>query len=392
MADNKFSINSEKYELMKEEMINVSQYIKKSIINKTPIIIRHHNDPDGICAGIALELACIRVMEKNNIKSYIYLQRNLCRAPFYDFPDFLKDLSSAKRYEEKGNKKPLVIILDNGSTPQDLFSIKCLFDSGINAIVIDHHDPVIIDEDNKTTVCPYLKYHVNPHLKGLDSQLSAGMIAFEISCLLDPDYAGFNNYILPAIAGVDDRSESKEIEEYINKSNLSKDRLKKIGAVIDYTVFKLKMDLKFGVFVEIINNENLIDTVFDELSREVNTTILEVKKRITKHGEFSKYDLYSISLENNFDRFLYPRAGKIAGIMKDELSKTKDVVLILYLEDVIIVRQTETIVSIQDIVLSLKKRFPDANVLGGGHARAGSIKFLKSYFEEIKEEIIKIFS
>ena len=84
-------------------------------------------------------------------------------------------------------KKPLIIVLDNGSTPEDVAGFKILKTLGYEIMVVDHHNPVII-KDGKTSVCPYLELHLNPYMFGFDSQTSAGMLCYELARFIDEEF------------------------------------------------------------------------------------------------------------------------------------------------------------------------------------------------------------
>ena len=226
-----FSIDSLRYAVMKDRFVVIAQRIRKAILDNEPIIIRHHNDADGISSGIALEIACSTMMKTIGVNPEYNLYRSPSRAPFYEVTDVFRDISLSKRITENhGQKKPLIIVVDNGSTPEDAFALKMLKMLGYNAIVIDHHNPVILTKlggHKKTghqgqifesSVCPYLEYHLNPYLFGLDSQTSAGMLCHEMARMIDETY---ENKLLPAVAAVADRCNIAESDAYIANSLVS---------------------------------------------------------------------------------------------------------------------------------------------------------------------------
>jgi archaea-specific RecJ-like exonuclease len=52
-----FSIGSERFELMKPRFLEIAKRVRLAILSNQPILIRHHNDSDGINSGLALEQA-----------------------------------------------------------------------------------------------------------------------------------------------------------------------------------------------------------------------------------------------------------------------------------------------------------------------------------------------
>jgi len=123
-----FLVKSEIIEKLKPLIIKAAFEIRLAIIQNRPIIIRHHNDTDGYCAGYALEKAILPLIEKEHGSEkagYEFFMRSPCQAPFYEIDDSIRDTANSLRNVAKfSNKMPLVIITDNGSTPEDLFGIK----------------------------------------------------------------------------------------------------------------------------------------------------------------------------------------------------------------------------------------------------------------------------
>lgn len=72
--------------------------------------------------------------------SYEFFLRAPSQAPFYEIDDSIRDTATSLRNVAKfSNKMPLIIITDNGSTPEDLFAIKQGKIHGAEFIVVDHH-------------------------------------------------------------------------------------------------------------------------------------------------------------------------------------------------------------------------------------------------------------
>jgi len=91
------SIQSERLEKMRPRMIEIAQKIRRAVLDGQAVMIRHHNDTDGISAGIALEHSIKILMEKAGINPHYYLYRSPSKAPFYEITDMLFDVVQAKR-------------------------------------------------------------------------------------------------------------------------------------------------------------------------------------------------------------------------------------------------------------------------------------------------------
>jgi len=165
------SISSSKLEKMKPDFMKVATFIKKAIVENRPIIIRHNADCDGYSSAITLERAIKKFYEKvsNGDLGMFYLKykRAPSKAPFYEYDDCFKDLTSWLRDHKRNNEKaPLIIITDNGSTQEDLISIKQMKMYGAQICVIDHHTPTL-KENGESLITDFVDIHINPYLYGL---------------------------------------------------------------------------------------------------------------------------------------------------------------------------------------------------------------------------------
>ena len=383
-----FSIESERFEKLRPYFQKISKRIRRAIIENQPILIRHHSDSDGINAGMAIEHSCQMLMEKIGLNPEHNLFRSPSRAPYYEISDAFRDAVLTKRIiEGHGQKKPLIIVLDNGSTPEDIFGLKTLKSLGFELIVVDHHNPVII-ENKKTSVDPYLSLHMNPYLEGLDSQTCAGMLAYELGRWICEEYS---NPPLPAVAGISDRCVIEETDRYIEKSGKSRKELEEIGTAIDFMAYHLKFDAGKGLFEELYNTPELVKAINEEVRKGI-TTQLESTLPYLRTQNINGVILSTIDLEKYTMKFKYPTPGKIIGLIHDNVSIGKEhlpVITIGYLTDMIIIRATKPVLPVAKMIKTIKKDIPYSSASGGGHECAGAIKFVPAHLNEILEDIKK---
>ena len=80
-----------------------------------------------VCSGVAMEKAIVPLVEQvnpSNDAQYYYFKRSPSKAPFYELEDVVKDLSFALEDKERhGQKLPLIVLLDNGSTEEDIVAL-----------------------------------------------------------------------------------------------------------------------------------------------------------------------------------------------------------------------------------------------------------------------------
>ena len=381
-----FSINSERFNKLKPYFYKIAKRIRKAILENQSIMIRHHADADGIISGMAIEHASRKLMEKIGVNPDYNLYRSPSKAPFYEVSDVFRDVVLTKRIiEGHGQKKPLIIVLDNGSTPEDVLGERTLHSLGFEIIVIDHHNPVII-ENKKTAVDPYVSLHLNPYIEGLDSQTSAGMLAYETGRLIFEDY---DEPLLPAIAGISDHCEIQETEDYIKNSKMTREELQKIGTAIDFIAYNLKYDAGKGLYEELLTNKEFVKIIGEEVKRGVETQLQSTLPYL-RTQDIGGIIFSSIDLEKYTVRFKYPAPGKVLSLIHDSVEKEKTTMPTItagFLSDMVILRASEPVLPVAKIIKKLKKDLPHANVDGGGHECAGAIKFVSAHLTEVLENI-----
>lgn len=207
--DTQFLVKSEVMEKLKPGMRNAARLIRKAVLKSRPIIIRHHADADGITSAIAIERALLPLIRDvgGSDASYHFYRRSPSKAPFYELEDVTKDLTFAlEDHERFGQKMPLVVLMDNGATEEDMPSMKQAIIYGMDIMVIDHHHP-------DGTIDSLVLEHVNPAYAGGDYGITTGMLGTEIARMINPDVTEEIKH-LPAVSAVGDRSEAPEAESY----------------------------------------------------------------------------------------------------------------------------------------------------------------------------------
>ncbi len=391
-----FLIKSEKLEHMKPRFIEMASIIRQAILEQRPILIKHHADCDGYSAAIALERAILPLIineHKSEKAAWQFYKRTPSKAPFYEYLDATKDISFFTGDTDKfGVKEPLIILADNGSTHEDILSIKKVKIYGAHVVVIDHHDPGKII-NGRAEVDEYLDCHINPHLFGYDSNITAGMLCTELARFINPDVK--NIEFLPALAGITDKSECEEFNNYLKISNRSREFLEKLGACVDFEAHYLKftegrglVDVLFGKNKE--KQEKLVNLLYKDIKERFDKQLLVVKE-YSKIINFNNFQLLTLDLEKTTIRSEFPAAGKTLGLAHDyfKAKTTKGFISLGFGSDFIVFRcDGVSNFDVNDIVEYIKNKIPHSLADGGGHAFAGSLKFISGSKELIIDDVL----
>jgi archaea-specific RecJ-like exonuclease len=388
-----FLIESEIMEKLKPRMLHVAKEIKKAIFHSTPIILRHHADADGITSAIAIERAILPLITEigGAEAEYYFYKRAPSKAPFYELADVTRDISFAlEDLSRHGQKMPLVILVDNGSTEEDVPSMRQAKVYGIDMLVIDHHHPdEIVDK--------YLIGHVNPAHVGGDFGVTSGMLCAEIARMVNPNISDTIKH-LPAVSAVGDRSEAPEAGRYISLvSNLyTLEELKDMALALDYEQFWLKFSSGKGLIDDILDlgdhtiHKNLVHLLCEQantmIKEQLETCLFNVKSHKLSNGAIMNV----IDVENYAQKFTFPPPGKTSGEVHDVLVRRnpdKPVVTLGYGPDFAVIRSKGVLMNIPKIVRELREEMKGAGVSGGGHLVVGSIKFVEGMRTEVLSKL-----
>lgn len=389
-------IESPVLEKLKPEMRKVAKIIRRAVFTSQPIVLRHHADADGICAGVAIEQAVITLMRESGADfdaDYFLFKRAPSKAPFYEIEDIIRDLDFATKDNVRyGQKMPLVILMDNGSTEEDLPSMKMAQVYDLSMVVIDHHHPdAVVDQ--------YLVGHVNPYHVGGDFGITAGMLGTEVARLVNPEVEQVIKH-LPAVAGVGDRSEAPERAIYLAlvQDTYTEQNCKDIALALDYQQFWLRFNDGREIIKDVLNLAgdterhmklvaHLVEGANLAIQDQMNACMPHVRHQTLQNGA----ELFLIDVEIHAHKFTFPPPGKTSGEVHDRLCQQhagSPVVTIGFGPDFAVLRSRGVMMNIPQMVRELREEIPGGGISGGGHLVVGSIKFVEGMREEVLNGLI----
>jgi RecJ-like exonuclease len=389
-------VPSEVMEKLRPEMRKVAKIIRKAVFTSQPIILRHHADADGICSAVAIEQAVVSLIRESGgdfDAEYFLFKRAPSKAPFYEIEDITRDLDfSLKDHVRFGQKMPLVILTDNGSTEEDEPSYKIASVYDIPFVVIDHHHP-------DTTIDKYLLAHVNPYHVGGDFGITAGMLGTEVARLINPKVESLIRH-LPAVAAVGDRSEAPERALYLAlvRDNFPEQHCKDIALALDYEQFWLRFNDGREIVKDILNLTGnterhkkllslLIDGANTMIADQMSACMAHIAPRVLKN----EARLFLLDVEIHAHKFTFPPPGKTSGEVHDRLCQQnagKPVVTIGFGPDFAVLRSRGVLMNIPKMVRELRVEIPGGGISGGGHLVVGSIKFVEGMRSVVLEALI----
>ncbi len=395
-ADIPFLVESDTLVKLRPEMKKLAKIVRRAVFTQQPIILRHHADADGISAAVAIETAVVSLIREHLCETdseYYLFKRSPSKAPFYEIEDITRDLDfMLKDAIRFGQKLPLIFLMDNGSTEEDMPAYKVAQVYDLDVIVADHHHP---DE----IVNQFLQAHVNPYHVGGDFGLTAGMIGTELARMINPLVEERIRH-LPAIAGVADRSDSIELPQYLSlvADEYPLDECKKIALALDYEQFWLRFNDGREIVKDILNLSNnplrhrrlvslLVEEAETAIAEQVKTLMPHVERRTLASGAH----LFLADVEMYAHRFTFPPPGKTSGEIHDLLCNEhagEPVVTLGIGPDFVVLRSRGVMMNIPQMVRELRDEISGGGVNGGGHLVVGSIKFVEGMRNVVIESLI----
>ncbi|MCC7552716.1 hypothetical protein KO317_03580 [Candidatus Micrarchaeota archaeon] len=346
-------------EKMKPIMAQIADEIKKS----SKIIIRYHNDADGITGALAIYLA----LKPKRILNY----QN--RGVTYEPSDALSDIRNLQ-YEEA----PLIILTDFSTNSESREARQLIKKSGIPLIIIDHHP---IEEQIKKEADIYL----SPWEIGGDSFYTAGWMCCEIAKLLGLNTEKAEELSKIALTG--DKSIHYDPEE--------KDKEKSI--VLDYIGIYSKFPNTLEFYESVLNDRIL----FTSISSQAMEKLEEIARVADKFSSIKKINFSNreikiviLQLDKIVKTFSFPSKSKATGAVFDKYNEDTPFVLIGYGQKLITIRsnlQAQEIGFGSDIIVKkIKENLSDLILSGGGHPGASAMKIQSNSAKIIVNEILKL--
>ena len=387
------------FEKLWEDLRGVATELRETVLEGRPIRMRHHADGDGLCASVPLQVALewfIADHYEDSEAPQHLLKRLPSKAPYYEMEDVTRDLNFALEDRTRhGQKLPMVLMLDNGSTEEDTPAYRNLRHYDIPVVVVDHHHP------DPAAVDPLITDHVNPYLHDEDYRITTGMMCVELARMIAPDLTEDLKHV-PAVAGLSDRSEGEAMSDYLDlaaQKGYEETDLRDIGEALDYATHWLRYSSGERIITDVLDvdcddrgrHEELVDMLAEKAQRDVDQQLDTAMEHVDHERLDNGAHLYTLDVENHAYRFTYPAPGKTTGEVHDrKVAETGDpVITIGYGPDFAVLRSDGVRLDIPRMVTELTEEVDGGGVSGGGHLVVGSIKFVSGMREAVIDALVE---
>lgn len=352
---------------------SAAERLFRSCITGAPIVVRFHNDCDGSSGATGIYDALGVLGEKLGLAE-LETSWRMNRGIGYTTDSFHSDGAFFNSFEAK--EKPLVIIIDFGTTEESYDAIK-LCNGKYDLIFMDHH---LVFEGFPVDS---IGYYINPWNFGSGSDYTAGFLA----CVFAEMIAEVDVELL---------KDASLIGDYSVYADRGKKGAYKIAMVLDYLTSKKDgvLHLTPRHINSIIRDEEKLGETFSRAStmlREaVDLGVRKAKRYKTKEGVV----VYTLDFKHIIDgQGEHPLPGRFSSWLQDkleDLNENVEVITIVYHESRISVRAAREAadrIGILKIVEELKKS-SDYIYSCGGHSAAFSVQSDKLHVERVVNLIL----
>ena len=156
------------------EFERVARILAERVFTLTPILIRHHDDADGVTSGLLIKDAVLDFVKRANGGAGVPFPKSFLRSEWTDYAIYeqyrlLEDRNWALGFQ----KKPLLLLLDHGGNADSHDAVRDAA-SFFDVVIVDHHPP---DERLREHCLAF----VNSIAAGGSSSHTAGLLCFEIA-------------------------------------------------------------------------------------------------------------------------------------------------------------------------------------------------------------------
>ena len=349
--------------------------IRRAVAESRPVILRYNNDADGICAGLAIYRALMKLLAERGVtvegahRFFRDIQNN---SAIYGLGDAMGDILIVRGMSELA---PLVVLVDFGANIESMDGLKAAKEEKAEIVVIDHHPPF-------ADALGLIDVFVSPWaVSGGTSQYCAGLIAGEVA----KEMAGVEVSGLQRVAMAGDRSVLQP----------PSDELRKKALALDYLADTVRPRNTLEKCEEVLADPKRVAEAWGEATRKLAEAASEAKQNAKTRELENGFVVVISDMSKRLKIGLFPPKGKVVGALHDELSATEKRPLVTIGKglDSVTFRANAAAkaagFNASRIIDELKAEWPNAIQSGGGHDVAASVRMNKGFAKLLLEEAVK---
>lgn len=351
-----FLVQDAGMESIRPALEDAARYLMRSVIEFTPMIIRYHDDCDGLASALLVKKALESFAGGKEMElRAIYKQAD---SAVYSRWELERDFEDALKWP----KKPLMIFLDHAANQESEPQLRELKEAEYPTLVIDHHPPA----EEVHAHC-----FASPHGAEGDSNHNAGLLCYEVARMIS---GGANEELAWWSMQADHSSFRRSDEEHE-------------PFAIDFVIRTTERP-RIEKYEELLKSKALLDFNYRKASILLEHS-LEHARGETKSKQRGGLTYYLTDL-SFIPKGGYPSKGRVLNSIAKE-HEGEESVCLGYGDTTILFRVSpkahEKGYKANEVIALLKKEFANDVYSGGGHECAASTRFKAGSTKKILNRI-----
>ncbi|MDE1833471.1 MAG: hypothetical protein KGH58_03575 [Candidatus Micrarchaeota archaeon] len=347
---------------LRSALADAAESLLRSYITGAPLIVRFHNDGDGSTGALSLYRALSKVdsaIFAGGRQSSWIMNKSIA----YTMDSAYSD--TAQLSQHSSVERPVLLITDFGTSEESKLGIG-LIKERANVIWIDHHLPYGgFDRDGAR--------YINSWDFGSDSNMTAGALTSFFSQTISGDrYA--------------DLIGASFISDYSSHADLGDANAVRLATVLDYMTAKHKNGLTPRQIEAVISDNEKIATTFATATEQMEDALVLGVNSANKYLTDRKTQVFVVDFSPIAEKEQgFPLPGRYSSRLQARLEELngENVITVVHFGSFISMRVSKAVSAEVDILGVIERlKVSDAEIGGGGHAQAASIRVQKTNLKD----------
>jgi RecJ-like exonuclease len=183
----------------------------------------------------------------------------------------------------------------------------------------------------------------------------------------------------------------------------SQEHLAKVAECVDFEAYFLRFMNGRGIMDTILAVDNIdkhkkmIEALYKEYQKRIDIQLRAALPNIKRTQLENGIYFNVLDVEKYAHKFTFPAPGKTCGFVHDkivkEIGEDKPIITLGHGPDFGVLRATDSVhklsgFNVNNIVITLADKIPQAGIDGGGHECAGSIKYIEGLGKEVLNQLL----
>lgn len=365
---------------LEETIAAAAATVRRAVIESRPIVLRHSATADGYVAGAAIEravLPLVRDQHERRDAQYHYFDRQPLDGEDYDMAAATRDVTRMLDNRERhGEKLPLVVLVDTGSTNESRDGIELLDLYDVSHLVIDS-EPGFETSDVAAGVVP--------ETSGATTTVLAGNVACGVNDVRE-EIAH-----LPAVSYWEESPEG--YAELAQEAGYDSDTACELREAVALEAYYQAYEDKRELIADLLfAGDEEVRSLASHVSEQFRAKLSEELDTVRTHVQTHERDGVQVAVLDTdafTHRFDFPPTTLLLDALFRELSSDHDRLLVVGIDEADLQIRSSEEIDVRELGERVAEHVPDSGVLTSG-VRRGRLSYLIGEREAVRDATVEI--